>query len=188
MQLIRKTRKEKNKNGFWIYYAIFKCPDCLQEVERTFSNGKISKSCGNHQHGETDTKLYSVWTNIKQRCLNLNSEDYPDYGGREIIICPEWINDYTKFRDWALNNGYKEGLQINRINNDGNYEPNNCNFVTAKENSRNRRGQKIKNIEMADEIRVLYATGNYIQQELAEKYGVKRNRISIIVNNKNWGV
>ena len=183
-------------NGTWIRYAIFKCSDCLQEVEKPFSNGLKYKSCGctkskgknnpNYKHDGKGTKIYNVWIDMKQRILNSKNKDYPDYGGRGITICPEWINDYTKFRDWALNNGYIENLQINRVWNDGNYEPSNCNFIPSKENSRNRRGQKIKNIEMANEIRVLYATGNYTQKEIAIKYNVSQVNISRIINNKGW--
>ena len=145
----------------------------------------------NFKHGFTKIKLYSVWTDMKTRCLNTKRKSYKDWGGRGITICPEWTDKekgYINFRDWALNNGYKEGLEINRIWNDGNYEPSNCDFVTAKENSRNRRGQKIKNIEMANEIRDLHKTGDYTQQELAEKYGVSQMQISNIINNKKWGV
>lgn len=140
----------------------------------------------NYKHGEYYTKLYKVWISMKQRCFNPKSKDYPDYGGRGITICPEWAESYIVFRDWALNNGYSEGLQINRIFNDNNYEPNNCNFVTAKENTRKRRGQKIESMEIAKEIRYLYSTGNYTQKELATIYGVKQATISLIINNKQW--
>src|SRR3989304_6870145 len=138
------------------------------------------------KHGGKGTKLYQVWINMKQRCYNINDNHFTNYGGRGITICPEWANDYIVFRDWALNNGYLENLQINRIENEDNYEPSNCNCVTAKENARNRRGQKIKNIEIANEIRVLYNTGNYTQKELAIKYGVHQGNISLIINNTIW--
>jgi len=83
-------------------------------------------------------KLYGVWMTMKSRCKNPNRLKYKDYGGRGINICSEW-EDAEVFCKWALENGYKDGLQIDRINNDGDYEPSNCRFVTPKENSRNRR-------------------------------------------------
>ena len=137
-------------------------------------------------HGESYTRLHSIWADIKTRCLNPNCLSYKDYGGRGITICPEWTNDYITFRDWSLSNGYKEGLQINRINNNGNYEPNNCNFVTIQENTRNRRGQKIKNMEIVNKIKSLYIAGNYTQLELAKKYNVCIGTIFRIINNKSW--
>lgn len=82
--------------------------------------------------------LYSVWQGFKYRCYNKSNIEYHCYGGRGIIVCDEWVSDFTKFRNWALNNGYKKGLQIDRINNNGNYEPSNCRFVTSKINNRNR--------------------------------------------------
>ena len=83
-------------------------------------------------------KLYEVWLTMRNRCENPNREKYKDYGARGIKVCEEW-HDSEVFCKWALDNGYKEGLQIDRINNNGNYEPNNCRWVTPKENSRNRR-------------------------------------------------
>src|SRR3990167_9705676 len=170
MQLVRKTRKEKNKNGNKIRYAIFKCLECLQEVERQMSNGLKAKSCGNHQHGESNTKLYGVWRNMKNRILNPNHKQYKDYGGRGITICPEWTNDYITFRDWALSNGYKEGLIFDRENPDGNYEPSNCRFLTIEESNRNTR--KTITMEIANEIRYLWKTGNCTQKELSIKFNV----------------
>jgi|SRR3989304_3181435 len=150
------------------------------------NNNQNSINNSQYKHGGNGTKLYTVWKAMKQRILNPKNKDYKDYGGRGITLCPEWANDYITFRNWALNNGYAEGLQINRIWNDGNYEPSNCDFIPAKENMRNRNCNKIKNIEIANDIRTLYATGNYLQKELAKKYNVSREAISYIVNNKIW--
>ena len=144
----------------------------------------------NFKHGETKTKLHQVWGSMKQRILNPNCESYKNYGGRGIIICPEWVNEYTVFRDWSLNNGYANNLEINRINNDGNYEPSNCNWITKRENNRNKRN-KINNKlnqKKANEIRELHATGNYTQKELAIKYIVTHQLVSFIINNKSWKI
>src|SRR3990167_10224442 len=86
-----------------------------------------------YKHGLSGSRLYKKRALIKQRILNPKRDNYKYYGGRGITIYPEWL-DFIPFRDWALNNGYKEGLEIDRINPDGNYEPNNCHFVTTKEN------------------------------------------------------
>lgn len=87
-------------------------------------------------HGMSDngnfTPLYDTWRNMKKRCNNPNTTEYNRYGGRGIKICKEWATDFQRFYDWAISNGYKEGLTIDRINNDGNYEPDNCRFVTMK--------------------------------------------------------
>jgi len=142
----------------------------------------------NYKHGGKGTRLYNVWQDMKQRVLNPNNKRYKDYGGRGIIICPEWTNDFINFRDWALNNGYKEDLEINRVINDGNYEPSNCDFVPAEENMRNRRKPKteILSLELANEIRTLWKTGKYKLKELADKFGVSPSTISLIINNKIW--
>ena len=75
-------------------------------------------------HGESKTPLYFVWKSMRQRCKNPNNRRYRDYGGRGIDICKEW-DEFLNFKDWALKNGYKEGLTIDRINNDLGYSPSN---------------------------------------------------------------
>jgi hypothetical protein len=84
-----------------------------------------------------------IWKNMKQRCFNKNNPRYKDYGGRGITVCEEWKTDASLFILWAFKNGYAETLEIDRINNEGDYNPRNCRFVTTKENCRNTRKNKI---------------------------------------------
>ena len=84
------------------------------------------------------TKLHNMWGNMKQRCHYKANPWYPYYGGRGITVCPEWRNDAATFIRWALSNGYDETLQIDRIDNNGNYSPDNCRFVTRPQNMVNR--------------------------------------------------
>lgn len=143
----------------------------------------------NYKHGETGNKLYFVWQGIKQRILNSNNKKYKDYGGRGITICPEWmlkLTGYLNFRNWALSNGYKDGLQIDRKNTNGNYEPSNCRFITNAENCQNKRNNKIKSLEQANKIRELYKTNKYTMKNLADEYGISKGYISKLINNKKW--
>lgn len=79
---------------------------------------------------------------MKDRCYNEKNKSYKNYGGRGITICQEWLDDKEKFIKWSLENGYQEHLSIDRINNDGNYEPSNCRWVTISQNNQNRRSCK----------------------------------------------
>lgn len=88
---------------------------------------------------QNDKHLYGVWNGIKQRCRNSNHKSYPNYGGRGINVCDEWANNYESFYYWSINCGYKKGLEIDRINNDGNYEPNNCRWVEREIQANNKR-------------------------------------------------
>lgn len=84
-------------------------------------------------------RISRVYWNMKTRCYNPSSNKYNAYGARGIKVCDEWKNSFKKFKEWALSNGYGDNLTIDRINNDGNYEPSNCRWVTNKQNTNNTR-------------------------------------------------
>lgn len=86
--------------------------------------------------------LYNKWSSIKNRCYNQKTKDYKHYGARGIKICEQW-KDYNNFRKWAIKTGYQDGLTIDRIDVNGNYEPNNCKWITMKEQQRNKRNNRI---------------------------------------------
>ena len=85
------------------------------------------------------TRLQVIYNCMKQRCYNPHRTQYKNYGGRGIIVCEEWKNSFKNFKDWAMKNGYKDNLTIDRINTNGNYEPSNCRWATVKEQQRNKR-------------------------------------------------
>jgi hypothetical protein len=91
------------------------------------------------RHGLYEHDLYSVWEGIKARCQNQNNTSFNSYGGRGIKICKEWQNNFKLFFHWAIQNGWKSGLQIDRIDNDKGYMSSNCRFVTPRKNVCNRR-------------------------------------------------
>ena len=93
---------------------------------------------GKPKHGMTHTRIYQTWADMKQRCTNKNNPFYHRYGGRGIKVCDAW-NDFVPFYKWAIENGYSENLTIDRINNNGNYEPSNCRWATQQEQSLNKK-------------------------------------------------
>jgi hypothetical protein len=93
---------------------------------------------GNYKHKMSKTKINYKWQSMKRRCYNKNCKDYKNYGGRGIKVCDEWL-DFIPFMQWSIENGYSDDLELDRIDNGGNYEPGNCRYVEKKENNRNKR-------------------------------------------------
>lgn len=138
------VKRKKNGDKLTQEYYLCKC-DCGKEtiVEKSHltKNVDYTESCGcsNGTHHKSNTKLFKIWIGIKKRCFNKKCKDYKNYGGRGITICDEWKNDFMSFYNWAMDNGYQDNLTIDRINNDGNYEPNNCKWSTRLEQNNNKR-------------------------------------------------
>lgn len=139
-------RAENCKQG----QARWRCRcDCGKECVVTGSNLRRGKqvSCGCYGHSVRSSndvptelrqgRIYRIWQRMIYRCTNPNNNRYAFYGGRGIKICDEWLNDFKVFYEWAIDNGYADDLSIDRINVDGNYEPSNCRWATAKEQARN---------------------------------------------------
>lgn len=108
------------------------CLRCGYEATRAY----------NTTHGKTGTKIYAIWRGMLNRCENPKAKSFPDYGGRGIKVCPEW-HDGGTFIKWAENSGYAEGLEIDRIDNNGDYEPDNCRWIERLLNSNNKRNNKL---------------------------------------------
>ena len=93
----------------------------------------------NTTHGLSRSKIYRIYHTMKNRCYKKSSKPYNDYGGRGKIICNEWLSDFESFQNWAISNGYEEGLTLERIDVNGNYEPSNCKWITQSEQCNNKR-------------------------------------------------
>lgn len=131
-----------------------KC-DCGNEMIALSSNlrTKHTTSCGcyrlenvkviNKTHGLAGTKIYNVWCAMKRRCTLKNCGDFSNYGGRGIKVCDEWANDFNEFCIWAMRNGYSDGMTIDRIDTNGDYEPSNCRWVTLTEQANNKRNNHL---------------------------------------------
>lgn len=116
------------------------------QLKKGEKHGKTSCGCkrkitlsNRRTHGLGDHRLFRIYHHMKQRCQNHNDDNFANYGGRGISVCGEWGESFENFYIWAINNGYKNDLTLDRINVNGNYEPANCRWATAKMQSNNKR-------------------------------------------------
>lgn len=135
----------KSKRVAWVC----RC-DCGKEflAEGTLLRRGYYSSCGcmraqrlhdiAFKHGMTNTRLFKIWSCMKQRCYYQKYIDYYAYGGRGIKVCDEWLHSFQAFAHWASTSGYNDSLSIDRINVDGDYTPQNCRWATDIEQANNR--------------------------------------------------
>lgn len=181
--------KRENKKSYW------KCKcDCGNEIilPIAYLTTGDTKSCGclrkekahktgkkSIKHKMTNTRLYSIWSGIKQRCYNTKKNNYKYYGAKAITICDEWKNDFVNFYNWAMSYGYKNNLTIDRIDNNKGYFPENCRWVTILEQNNNTsRNHKIeykgkKYNSMSSFCREMGIDYNKFRQKIREGYTIK---------------
>lgn len=132
------------KNGRYVWECVCDCGNDAFVIGSKLTNGH-TQSCGclrkdgtrkaAYSYGLSKTRLYRTWCNIKTRCHNPNASNYEFYGGKGVSVCDEWRNDFKAFYDWAMANGYEDNLTIDRKNSDGDYCPENCQWITQSENA-----------------------------------------------------
>lgn len=170
--------------------ALWKCRcDCGREVVVIGSNllNGNTNSCGCYKsdmtsermqtHGQSQTRLYHIWKNMRQRCGNPRKPDYQYYGGRGIKIDKRW-DDYNEFEKWALANGYTDELTIDRINVDGNYTPENCRWVSMTEQARN----------MSRNRMLEYNGEKHCIAEWGEILGISPKVLGLRINAYHWSI
>ena len=133
---------------------------------------------GHYKHGGKGTKLYEVWCCMKARCYNPTSKSYSRYGGRGISVCNEWKESFIAFRNWAYENGYKQGLSLDRIDNNGNYKPSNCRWATMKEQANNQNHS----------LKIEYKRETKSLTEWAEVLGIKQHTLYHRIYKSGWNI
>lgn len=177
--------ESRNGKSMWLC----KC-DCGKEkiIQAMNLTHGDTKSCGCLQketirqisstHNKSKTKLYRVYLHMKARCNNQSDKSYVDYGGRGISVCKEWSESYEEFMKWSYENGYKDGLQIDRIDNNGNYCPENCRWTNRVAQANNRRNNNF-----------IYFNGeNKTLSEWERETGIDQSTIWARIYKLNWSI
>lgn len=183
--------KEKAVKRGKVWLNLYLCPICNSERLAAKADGDshpLCFSCANRlrrtTHNMADSKIYIKWQSMKRRCLHPKSSDFKHYGGRGIELCSEW-RTFEGFMKWDKFPEWKPGLEIDRIDNDGNYEPSNCRWVSRAENTQNTR-RNVLNREMARLIKRLHESGQMSYSAIAKTLSVSKEVVASVASQKTW--
>ena len=166
-------------------WGLFYCPVCNKNVEKRYHHGLIQLHCGCTGHGGTKSDLYKVWCGIKRRCYNNHEEKYYRYGERGIKVCDDWRNSFKSFKVWADENNYIKGYHIDRKDNDGDYCPENCRFLSPEESARNK-SNLVLNIAKARKIRKVYSSDAYNYADIGRIFKIDPSLVRQTVLGYIW--
>jgi predicted DNA-binding protein (UPF0251 family) len=154
-------------------------------------NADAGKNWYRRRQADTN-RLYSTYIGMKGRCHSPSHSNYPAYGGRGISVCDEWRQGFAAFAEWAVKNGYRPDMQLDRIDNNKGYSPENCRFVTISENMRNKRPRDVPlrnnarlTIEDVKAIKQLLAQG-ISQREIGRRFGIRHATVWAIKIGRTW--
>ena len=177
LTVIKRAENTKDNKAMW--YCLCDCGNHTIARANDITRGRKT-SCGCKIRSKIVSKenswsrLYNTWHHMKDRCFRKKSKSYKDYGERGITVCDEWLK-FEPFRDWALANGYRDDLTIDRIDVNGNYEPSNCRWITKSEQAGNRR----------DTITLTYKGRTQTLKQWSEETGI--GRLSLVSRlNRGW--
>lgn len=180
--------KAPKQSGKTIWKCVCDCGNTTYVMTSNLTCNR-TKSCGclkdeklvqrSTKHNQRHTNLYEVWKSIKQRCFNVNNKSYKNYGARGITLCEDWKTNFKSFYKWSIDNGYQKGLTIDRIDNNGNYCPENCRWVDRQVQCNNTRCNKIiifngESKTLADWCRILNISYSCMSSRLRNGWSIER--------------
>lgn len=169
-------------------FGLFLCPVCGGEAERKKGDGLKQKRCcgGQSKIAPKGSPLHNRYISMTQRCFDKNAASYKNYGGRGITVCDSWRN-FDNFAKWALSNGFDSNKQIDRIDSDKSYSPENCRFITQAENNRNKRSNIHTREDIVEIIRLYVCTPLSIK-EIAEIVSDSPGNVANIIRKRSWNI
>lgn len=138
----------------------------------------LNKAAAHITHGQSKTRLYRIWFNMRKRCSNPSHPDYHRYGARGIQVCDEWNNSFEPFYEWSMANGYQDDLTIDRIDNNSNYSPDNCRWVNTEVQNNNTRRNHY----------VTFGGETLTIQQWSAKQGINKNTLHARLVKYGWSV
>ena len=180
-------RAKSNKDGYPRWLCKCDCGNTNIVYGMHLKSG-ASQSCGcltkekfNERitkHGLSKVPIYPIWKDMKHRCYNPNDKRFANYGARGIKVCDEWLHNFQAFYNWAMTNGYKEGLSIDRIDTNGDYKPSNCRWATNKEQANNTTKNHL----------ITYNGKTQTMAQWAEETKIKYTTLRARINTYHWSI